>query len=97
MGAKAWARYAPGVSESAGKKKGKNSTGGGTWHLLSDPEARYPDPGPDYYTRRIDPDRRRREQVRQLEDLGCIIYLELAAWTSSAKPSPAPPALPRTP
>jgi hypothetical protein len=123
-----WARYAPGVSESAGKKKGKNSTGHGNpylaailgnaaaaaaktdtflgdryrrlarrrgsrkanvaigrsilviiWHLLSDPSASHQDLGPDYYTRRIDPDRRRREHVRQLEALGYTVYLERAA------------------
>jgi hypothetical protein len=28
-----WAKYAPGVSESAGKKKGKNSTGHGNSYL----------------------------------------------------------------
>ena len=123
-----WAKYAPGVSESAGKKKGRNSTGRGNpylaailgnaaaaaaktdtflgdryrrlarrrgsrkanvaiarsilvviWHLLSDPQARYADLGPDYYTRRADPDRRRREHVRQLEALGYTVYLERAA------------------
>ena len=30
-----WARYAPGVSESAGKKKGKNSTGHGNPYLAA--------------------------------------------------------------
>jgi transposase len=123
-----WAKYAPGVSESAGKKKGKNSTGHGnpylagilgnaaaaaaktdtflgeryrriarrrgskkanvaigrsilviTWHLLSDPNVRYADLGPDFYARRIDPDRRRREHVRQLEALGYTVTLEPAA------------------
>jgi transposase len=28
-----WAKLAPGVAESAGKKKGKNSTGHGNWYL----------------------------------------------------------------
>jgi transposase len=123
-----WAKYAPGVQESAGKKKGKNSTGHGNpylaailgnaaaaaaktdtflgdryrriarrrgsrkanvavgrsilviiWHLLSDPDARYADLGPDYYIRRTDPDRRRREHVRQLEALGYTVILERAA------------------
>ncbi len=123
-----WAKYAPGVHESAGKKKGKNSTGHGNpylarvlgnaaaaagktdtflgeryrriarrrgvkkanvaigrsilviiWHLLSDPEARYTDLGPDFYATRIDPDRRRRNHVRQLEALGYIVFLERAA------------------
>jgi transposase len=122
-----WAKYAPGVSESAGKKKGKNSTGHGNpylaailgnaaaaaktdtflgdryrriarrrgsrkanvaigrsilviiWHLLSDPGACYADLGPDFYAQRIDPDRRRREHVRQLEALGYTVILERAA------------------
>jgi transposase len=123
-----WAKYAPGVSESAGKKKGKNSTGHGNpylagilgnaaaaaaktdtflgeryrriarrrgsrkanvaigrsillivWHLLSDPDARYADLGPDFYAGRIDPDRRRRDHVRQLEALGYTVILERTA------------------
>jgi transposase len=123
-----WAKYAPGVSEPAGKKKGKNSTGHGNpylagilgnaaaaaaktdtvpgeryrriarrrgsrkanvaigrsilvivWHLLSNSEARYADLGPDSCARRTDPDRRRREHVRQLEALGYTVILERAA------------------
>jgi transposase len=123
-----WAKYAPGVKESAGKKKGKSSTGHGNpylarvlgnaaaaagktdtflgeryrriarrrgakkanvaigrsilviiWHLLSDPEARYTDLGSGFYTSRTDPDRRRRNHVRQLEALGYKVILERAA------------------
>jgi transposase len=123
-----WAKYAPGVKESAGKKKGKSSTGHGNpylarvlgnaaaaagktdtflgeryrriarrrgakkanvaigrsilviiWHLLSDPEARYTDLGSGFYTNRTDPDRRRRNHVRQLEALGYKVILERAA------------------
>jgi transposase len=123
-----WAKYAPGVKESAGKKKGKNSTGHGNtylarilgnaaaataktdtflgeryrriarrrgakkanvaigrsilviiWHLLSDPDARFHDLGPDFYATRIDPERRRRNHVRQLEALGYKVILERAA------------------
>jgi transposase len=123
-----WAKYAPGVTESAGKKKGKNSTGHGNtylarilgnaaaaaaktdtflgeryrriarrrgakkanvaigrsilviiWHLLSDPAARYTDLGAGFYTARIDPERRRRNHVRQLEALGYTVILERAA------------------
>jgi transposase len=123
-----WARYAPGVNESAGKKKGKNSTGHGNlylarvlgnaaaaagktdtflgeryrriarhrgakkanvaigrsilviiWHLLSDPDARYTDLGSGFYASRIDPDRRRRNHVRQLEALGYTVSLERPA------------------
>ena len=123
-----WAKYAPGVTESAGKKKGKNSTGHGNsylarilgnaaaaagrtdtflgeryrriarrrgakkanvaigrsilviiWHLLSDPDARFHDLGPGFYATRIDPERRRRNHVRQLEALGYTVILERAA------------------
>jgi transposase len=123
-----WAKYAPGVKESAGKKKGKNSTGHGNtylarilgnaaaaagrtdtflgeryrriarrrgatkanvaigrsilvivWHLLSDPDARFVDLGSDFHATRIDPDRRMRNHVRQLEALGYTVTLEPAA------------------
>jgi transposase len=123
-----WAKYAPGVKESAGKKKGKNSTGHGNsylarilgnaaaataktdtflgeryrriarrrgakkanvaigrsilviiWHLLSDPDARFHDLGSGFYASRIDPERRRRNHVRQLEALGYTVTLERAA------------------
>jgi transposase len=123
-----WAKFAPGVKESAGKKKGNASTGHGNrylarilgeaavsaartdtflgeryrriarrrgsqkaivaagrsilviiWHLLSDPAARYTDLGSDFYNTRIDPDRRRRSHVRQLEALGYTVILERAA------------------
>src|SRR5438067_3865113 len=123
-----WARYAPGVTESAGKKKGKNATGHGNtylarvlgnaaaaaartdtfpveryrriarrrgakkanvaigrsilviiWHLLSDPDARFYDLGPDFYATRIDPDRRKRNHIRQLEALGYTVTLQPAA------------------
>src|SRR5499425_1825978 len=123
-----WAKYAPGVTESAGKKKGKNSTGHGNtylarilgnaaaaagktdtflgeryrriarrrgakkanvaigrsilviiWHLLSDPQARYADLGAGYYASRIDPERRRRNHIRQLEALGYKVILERVA------------------
>jgi transposase len=123
-----WAKYAPGVKESAGKKKGKNSTGHGNsylarilgnaaaaagrtdtflgeryrriarrrgakkanvaigrsilviiWHLLSDPDARFHDLGSGFYASRTDPERRRRNHVRQLEALGYTVILERAA------------------
>ena len=123
-----WAKFAPGVKESAGKKKGSGSTGHGNrylarvlgeaavgaartdtflgeryrriarrrgtkkaavaigrsilviiWHLLSDPDARYTDLGSDYYDHHIDPDRRKRAHIRQLEALGYKVTLEPAA------------------
>jgi transposase len=123
-----WAKFAPGVKESAGKKKGKGSTGHGNrylarvlgeaavgaartdtflgerfrriarrrgsqkaivavgrsilvivWHLLSDPEAHYTDLGAGFYDTRINPERRKRAHVHQLEALGYKVTLEPAA------------------
>ncbi|MFN2629283.1 MAG: hypothetical protein ABR569_11690, partial [Gaiellaceae bacterium] len=42
----------------------------GHWHLLADPAARYHDFGADFYTRRIDNDRKTRQLVHQLRALG---------------------------
>jgi transposase len=123
-----WAKFAPGVKESAGKKKGKGSTGHGNtylarvlgevavgaartdtflgeryrriarrrgakkanvavgrsalviiWHLLSDPDARYTDLGSGFYDQRIDPGRRKRAHIHQLEALGYKVTVEPAA------------------
>ncbi len=123
-----WAKFAPGVKESAGKKKGKGSTGHGNsylgrilgeaavaasktdsflgeryrriarrrgaqkaivavgrsilviaWHLLSDPAARYTDLGAGFYDQRINPERRKRAHIHQLEALGYTVTLEPAA------------------
>ena len=123
-----WARLAPGISGSAGKKKGKGSTGHGNaylasvlgnaaagaaktdtflgekyrriarrrgskraivalgrsilviaWHLLSDPEGRFYDLGPGYHAARIDPERRKRTHIRELEALGYTVTLKPAA------------------
>ncbi|MFI7503329.1 hypothetical protein ACIBVL_33635 [Streptomyces sp. NPDC049687] len=49
------------------------------WHLLDDPNARFEDLGSDFYTRRIDPERRKRSHVHQLEALGYKVSLEPAA------------------
>ena len=123
-----WAKLAPGVKESAGKKKGKGTTGHGnrylarvlgeaaigasrtatfpgeryrriarrrgarraivaagrsilviTWHLLSDPDARYADLGPDYYDTRYSAERRKRTSIGQLQALGYNVILQPAA------------------
>jgi transposase len=123
-----WAKFSPGVKESAGKKKGSGSTGHGNpylarvlgeavtgaartdtflgeryrriarrrgaskaivavgrsilvivWHLLSDPDTHYTDLGSDFYTSRIDPERRKRGHIHQLEALGYKVTLEPAA------------------
>ena len=46
------------------------------WHLLADPTARYQDLGADFYTRRINKDRRTRNLVHQLEALGHRVTLQ---------------------
>jgi transposase len=123
-----WARFAPGVKESAGKTKGKGATGHGNrylarvlgeaavsagktntflgeryqriarrrgkkkaivavgrsllviiWHLLSDPDAHYTDLGPGFHASRIDPERRKRAHIHQLEALGYKVTIEPAA------------------
>jgi len=123
-----WARFAPGVKESAGRKKGSGTTGHGNrylaralgeaavaagktntflgeryrriarrrrkkraivavgrsilvivWHLLSDPQARFVDLGPDFYDNRIGPERKKRNHIRQLEALGYKVTLEPVA------------------
>jgi transposase len=123
-----WAKFAPGVKESAGKKKGRGSTCHGNsylarvlgeaavaasktdtflgeryrriarrrgkkkavvavgrsilviiWHLLSDPQARYTDLGPGFFDQHINPERRKRAHIHQLETLGYKVTLEPAA------------------
>lgn len=123
-----WACFAPAVKESAGKKKGKASTGRGSpylarvlgeaavaagrtdtflgqryrrlarrrgqkratvavgrsiliivWHLLSDPDSVFHDLGSQFYDARLDPTRKKREHVRQLEALGYKVTLVPAA------------------
>jgi transposase len=49
------------------------------WHLLNDPDARYVDLGSDYYTKRLDPNRKARDLVRQLQALGHNVTLAPAA------------------
>jgi transposase len=123
-----WARFAPGVKESAGKSKGSGSTGHGNsylarvlgeaavaagktdtflgeryrriarrrgsrraivavgrsiltivWHLLSDPTTRFTDLGSGFYDTRVNPERRKRNHIRQLEALGYTVTLAPAA------------------
>ncbi|HET9256670.1 MAG TPA: hypothetical protein VFO16_15930 [Pseudonocardiaceae bacterium] len=49
------------------------------WHVLAETTA-YRDPGPDYFTRRIDnPEARKRRLIRELEALGQNLTLEPTA------------------
>jgi len=123
-----WARFAPGVSESAGRKKGNSGTGHGNrylarvlgeaavgasrthtflgeryrriarrrgskraivavgrsiltiiWQLLSDQNARFVDLGSDYYHSRVNLNRKMRNHIRELQNLGYRVTLEPAA------------------
>lgn len=120
----AWARFAPGVKESAGKNKGNAASGHGNrylarilgeaavcaartqtflgeryrriarrrgakramvavgrsilviiWHLLSDPDSRFHDLGPDFYDKRVTDHHKKRNHIRQLEALGYAVTL----------------------
>ena len=46
------------------------------WHLLNDPTARYHDLGADFYTNRINKERKTRQLVHQLEALGHHVTLQ---------------------
>ncbi|MGI8449475.1 MAG: IS110 family transposase [Streptosporangiaceae bacterium] len=123
-----WARFAPGVKESAGRKKGNGATGHGNrylaaalgeaaasaartdtflgeryrriarrrgkkkalvavgrsiltivWHLLSEPENRFHDLGPDYYENRNGTRAAVANHVRRLHALGYRVTLESVA------------------
>jgi hypothetical protein len=49
------------------------------WHLLSNPDARFRELGPDFYDTRISAGRQIRNHIAQLEALGYKVTLEPAA------------------
>jgi transposase len=71
------------IARRRGSKKAVVATGRSMlviiWHLLADPAARYADLGSDFYDTRINPERRKRNHIRQLEALGYKVTLEPAA------------------
>jgi transposase len=71
------------IARRRGKKKAVVAIGRSIlviiWHLLADPSTHYNDLGSDFYATRINPERRRRNHVRQLEALGYKVILEPAA------------------
>ena len=71
------------IARRRGKKKAIVAVGRSMlviiWHLLSDPEARFTDLGSDFYDKRIDPERRKRAHIHQLEALGYNVTIEPAA------------------
>ena len=123
-----WAKFAPGIKESAGRSKGNGATGHGnrylaralgeaavsagrtdtflgeryrriarrrgkkkaivavgrsilviTWHLLADEDTAFHDLGPDYYDSRVNLNRKMRNHVRELQNLGYKVTLEPVA------------------
>nr|WP_322751216.1 MULTISPECIES: hypothetical protein [unclassified Frankia] len=71
------------IARHRGKKKALVAVGRSiltiVWHLLSDPDAHFKDLGADFYDTRIDPERRKRNHIRQLEALGYTVTLNPAA------------------
>jgi hypothetical protein len=49
-----------------------------TWYLRSDPETRYHDLGSGYYDSRTNPERKKRNYIRELEALGYKVTLQRA-------------------
>jgi transposase len=48
------------------------------WHLLSDPDTRFHDLGPGFYTARTDPERAKHNHIRQLQALGYTVTVHPA-------------------
>ncbi|WP_194238692.1 hypothetical protein [Streptomyces spongiae] len=50
-----------------------------TWHLINDPDACYQELGADWHQRHLNPARKTRDLVRQLQTLGHHVTLEPTA------------------
>jgi len=57
------------------------------WHLLADPTTRYTDLGSDFYDTRINPERRKRNHICQLEALGYRVTPRTRGLTTTANPA----------
>ena len=82
------------ISRRRGRKKAVVAIGRSIlviiWHLLADPDARYTDLGSSFYETRINPERRRRNHIRQLEALGYKSHPRTRDLTLHGPTSPAP-------
>jgi transposase len=71
------------IAKRRGKKRAMVAVGRSilviVWHLLANDDARFTDLGPDHFTRHLNPDRQRRNHIRQLEALGYTVTLTPAA------------------
>jgi len=70
------------IARRRGKKKAVVAVGRSilviVWYLLSDPVASFLDLGPGYYDSRINPERKKRNHVSELEALGYRVTLKPA-------------------
>jgi transposase len=71
------------ITKRRGKKRAVVAVGRSilviVWHLLADDDASFTDLGADHFTRHVNPDRRKRNHIRQLEALGYTVTLTPAA------------------
>jgi transposase len=71
------------IARRRGKKRAMVAVGRSilviVWHLLANDDARFTDLGPDHFTRHLNPDRQKRNHIRQLEALGYTVTLTPAA------------------
>jgi len=76
------ARYGR-IAKRRGKKRATVAVGRSIlviiWHLLADEETHFTDLGSDYFTKHLNPERRKRNHIRQLEALGYTVTLTPAA------------------
>jgi transposase len=65
------------ITKRRGKKRAMAAVGHSilviVWHLLANDDARFTDLGPDHFTRHLNPDRQKRNHIRQLEALGYTV------------------------
>ena len=71
------------IAKRRGKKRATVAVGRSIlviiWHLLANDAARFTDLGPDHFTKHLNPDRQKRNHIRQLEALGYTVTLTPAA------------------
>jgi transposase len=71
------------IAKRRGKKRAMVAVGRSmlviVWHLLANDNTRFTDLGPDHFTRHLNPDRHKRNHIRQLEALGYTVTLTPAA------------------
>jgi transposase len=86
------------IARRRGKKKAIVAVGRSMlviiWHLLSDDTTRFHDLGPGHFDSRINPERKKRNHIRELEALGYKVTLEAAA-RNHVHPLPPPPGIGR--